>query len=240
MMSSSQSSDFAFQKPSIERAWKDFIKHFPALCVAWVLAFIVYLGGIIVLYFCLYLGLFLDILHYGTNGPEGPLTILGLIVGLFGGLPLWLVFSTLLAMIFAIPAMYYNGGEERVTAKKAFNELNRRRIRYIFAGVFHTAMMLLGYMLCFLPGLIIAMLGPIYINKIFLTDQSILEAFNSSFRSVFGSRDWPYFLLISFLGGLIVALSSLLTCNVGYFITCPMYAFYIQNYAYHKGILSKV
>ena len=238
-MTLSTTPNSTFEKPSIKNAWKKSVEHFPAFSVAWVLSCIVYLVWTMLLYFLIYGGLILDLVKSKGGQYEPLYSNLGALIGIVGGLPFWVVASTLLAMVYAIPSMYYNQDRKRVTAEFAFKELNRRRFRYIFAGIFHALIMLLGYFFCIVPGIIVACIGPIYINKIFSTDQSIIEAFVGSFKAVFRSNNWLMFLFISFLGGLIVTISTALTCNIGYFFTFPIYAFYIQSYAYHNGILSR-
>ncbi len=75
-------------------------------------------------------------------------------------------------------------------------------------------------------------------NRIFLTDQSITDAFAASFQAVFRSAHGPEFLGIQVLAGLLVLLVSVCTCGLGALVAVPVCSFYVQNVAYHRGVIS--
>ena len=228
-------------RPSIKSSWLSFVEHFPVLSVTWVLSGFLYLIWTFIFYICTYGGLLLDIAlayDYYYYFEEGTFTLTGIAIGGLTGIPLLIVICTILTMVQAVPAIYYARGGKRVSAETAFKELNRRKFRYIFAGLFYTLMLVIGTIFCIVPGIVIGFIGPIYVNRIFVTNKDIFSSFNDSFKSLFASKDWFKFILVSFLGCLILTFSGLLTCNMSYFALYPMYCFYIQRYAYYKGILN--
>jgi len=78
---------------------------------------------------------------------------------------------------------------------------------------------------------------PVYVNRIFLTDQSITDAFAASFQAVYRSTDGMDFVGIELLTWLVVAVVSVCTCGLGALVAVPMSSFYPQNAAYAKGVI---
>ena len=79
---------------------------------------------------------------------------------------------------------------------------------------------------------------PVFVNLIFTTDRSILDAFAASFNQVYGSSNGFTFVRIQVLTGLVVVIFSVCTCGLGAFVAVPVANFYIQNAAYHRGMVS--
>ncbi len=157
-------------------------------------------------------------------------------LGQLGQMPFTLVSNLIYILFTAVPAIYYHAGEV-VTPEQAFARLLNNPLRYLLAGAFFSLVMTIGFLLCLLPGIAISFVMPVYVNRIFLTRQSIPEAFASSFQAVYRSPHWG-FVGTQVLVGLLVVLSGICTCGLGLLVTVPMSSFYIQNMAYHKGILS--
>jgi ABC-type Na+ efflux pump permease subunit len=76
------------------------------------------------------------------------------------------------------------------------------------------------------------------VNKVFNTDAPIFHALQASFRAVYGSQKGWEFVGIQGLAGLLVLVVAFVTCGLGAFLAVPVYCFYIQNAAYHKGVIS--
>ena len=68
-----------------------------------------------------------------------------------------------------------------------------------------------------------ALVTPVFINRIFVTEMSIGEAFANSFQLVYRSQNG-----LSFVG---------LEVLVGGFVVIPMASFFLQNVAYERGLL---
>jgi uncharacterized membrane protein len=133
--------------------------------------------------------------------------------------------------------MYYKTGET-ITLEAAFRGLFQRPWRYLLAGVLFSSAVAIGTLLCILPGLAVAMVLPVYVNKVFNGDASILDALKASFQAVYGSQKGWEFVGVQALVGLLVFLVTLATCGLGAILAVPVSTFYIQNAAYHKGVLS--
>jgi hypothetical protein len=137
----------------------------------------------------------------------------------------------------AVPAMHYASGEV-ITVVAAFRELLRRPGRYLLAGLLFSLVAAVGFVLCIVPGILVALVMPIYVNRIFLTDQPIPDAFAASFQAVYRSPNGGSFILIEILAWLLVALVSVCSCGLGALLAVPVSTFYLQNAAYHKGLIS--
>jgi uncharacterized membrane protein len=137
----------------------------------------------------------------------------------------------------AVPAMYYVSGET-ITVDRAFRDLMMRPRRYLLAGILFTVVSVIGFLACILPGIAVALVTPVYVNKIFTTDMPILDAFSSSFQSVYRSENGWTFVGIELLAGLLVVVVSLCTCGVGLLVAPAVASFYVQNAAYRQGVLT--
>ena len=98
-------------------------------------------------------------------------------------------------LLTAVPALYYETGKV-MTPMAALLVLAKRPGRYLLAGILATVVIVVGFLLCVLPGLAAVLVIPIYINRIFVTQQPIVEAFASAFQAVFGHAKGLNYLLI--------------------------------------------
>jgi hypothetical protein len=172
----------------------------------------------------------------GGSGAEQGLGLAALL-GQLGQLP-FTVLSSLVGVLFiAVPALHYDSGEV-ITVQAAFAALLRRPLRYLLAGLLFTLALTVGFLLCIVPGIVLALVMPIYVNRIFLTDQSITEAFTASFQAVYGSERGRTFAGIEILAWLVVVVVSVCTCGLGALLAVPVSSFYLQNAAYNKGVIS--
>ena len=221
----------AYEKPSLSRAWEAFLLHLPAILLIWVATVVISGAG-----FLIYL--LITLVGFGlTNGSSEASITAAALVGQLGQLP-FAILSNLVGVLFvAVPAMYYNTGET-ITLEAAFRGLFRRPWRYVLAGVLFSGAVIIGTLLCILPGLAVALVSPVYVNKVFNTDAPIFHALQASFRAVYGSQKGWEFVGIQGLGGLLVLVVAFVTCGLGAFLAVPVYCFYIQNAAYHKGVIS--
>jgi hypothetical protein len=172
----------------------------------------------------------------GSTGSDSAVSIATLL-GQLGQLP-FAILSSLVGVLFvAVPAMHYASGEV-ITVEAAFRELLRRPGRYLLAGLLFSLVAALGFVLCIVPGILVALVMPIYVNRIFLTDQPITDAFAASFQAVYRSPNGGSFVAIEILAWLLVALVSVCSCGLGALLAVPVSTFYLQNAAYHKGLIS--
>ena len=113
-----------------------------------------------------------------------------------------------------------------------------RPVRYLLAGVLFAVVAAIGFVLCILPGIAVTLVMPVYVNKVFLTDSPILDAFSSSFQAVYGSAKGRTFAGIELIAWLLVLVVTISTCGLASLVAVPVATFYIQNAAYHQGVLS--
>ena len=224
----------AYAKPSFNRAWEAFLLHLPAILLIW-LATVMLSGAGFLIY------LLIILVGFGlTNGSSADsITAAALVVqlGQLGQLP-YVICSNLVGVLFvAVPAMHYATGET-ITLEAAFRGLFQRPWRYLLAGVLFSSAVTIGTLLCILPGLAVALVLPVYVNKVFNGDASILDALKASFQAVYGSQKGWEFVGVQVLVGLLVFVVTVATCGLGAVFAVPVSSFYIQNAAYHKGVLS--
>jgi hypothetical protein len=161
---------------------------------------------------------------------------LGAVLAQLVQLPFSILASLLSVLLVAVPALYYERGEV-VTISAAAQLLTDRWWRHVLAGLFFSLVTTIGFLLCILPGIAVALVTPVFVNRIFVTDMTIGEAFAHSFQVVYRSENGLSFVGLEVLTGLVVGLLALLTCGLGGFVVIPMASFFLQNVAYQRGLL---
>jgi hypothetical protein len=225
-------SALATEEPSIQSAWQAFIAHLPTMVVLWLV--VIALSGI---------GLALSEIStqiaggvFGVNGSDGDGALLAEVVGQLAQMPFVMVSSLAYVLFFSIPAQYYDRGEV-ITLGQAFSQLLQDPFRYLLAGVVFNLAVLIGVLFCIIPGVLISFVMPVYVNRIFLTNQPLLDALRVSFQTIYSTADGRSFVGTQVLAGLVVFLAAICTCGLGAFVAFPVSSFYIQNAAYHKGLI---
>ncbi|MCS5697671.1 hypothetical protein NZK32_01245 [Cyanobium sp. FGCU-52] len=226
-------SSAAYEPPSVERAWQAFLAHLPTILLIWVACAVISGLGVVVSLGFTAVGIAL------TSGAAGSDTVSGLadLLGSIVQLP-FMVLSSLVGVLFlAVPALHYATGET-IGVEQAFRTLVQRPWRYLLAGLLFSVVGALGLILCILPGVAVSLVGPVYVNRIFTTDIPVLQAFTGSFQAVYGSSKGWEFVGIQVLVFLVVLAVAVCTCGLGALVAVPVSTFYLQNAAYHKGVLS--
>ncbi len=223
----------AYEPPTIPKAWAAFLAHIPTILLIWVVTIVIAVIGVVASLALTALGVGLSNSGAAGDAATGLAAILGNLVQL----P-FTILSNLVGVLFvAVPAMHYASGET-IGAEAALNVLMQRPVRYVLAGALFTIVAAIGFVLCILPGIAVTLVMPVYVNKVFLTDSPILDAFSSSFQAVYGSEQGRTFAGIELLAWLLVVVVSIFTCFLGSLVAVPVATFYIQNAAYHRGVLS--
>lgn len=220
------------REASFNNAWQDLTKHGPALALTYLSLIVISILSAIVYFVISFIFVQVGGGPYSDSGP-----LLGMLAGSLGSLPLYMLSSLVGVLFIAIPSIYFSK-EEPVSFGDAIQILKARPGRYLLAGVLFLFAYFVGVMLCFVPGIAVLLVTPVYVNKIFNTDLSVTAAFSSSFSVVFKGEGW------SFVGAqvLVMIIASVLTvctCGLGGLIAVPMAAFYLQNVAYNKGLLTQ-
>ncbi len=223
----------AYEPPTISKAWAAFLAHIPTILLIWVATIVLSVIGVVASLALTALGVGLFGSGAGSDATSGIAAVLGNLVQL----P-FTVLSNLVGVLFvAVPAMYYASGEI-IGTEPALRVLMHRPVRYLLAGVLFTVVAAIGFVLCILPGIAVTLVMPVYVNKVFLTDSPILDAFSSSFQAVYGSAKGRTFAGIELIAWLLVLVVTIFTCGLGSLVAVPVATFYIQNAAYHQGVLS--
>lgn len=224
----------AYEQPSINRAWRAFVDHLPVLAV--VLASLLGIGvvaAIVIIPIVLVIGL----LGTPLTGSMELSLLIGQLVGYLGQIPFYILYCLVQVLFTAVPAMHYESGLT-ITPGMAFQALGRRWQRFLLAGLLFTVVSVVGFLLCVVPGIAVCLVGPVYVNRIFNTNESITDAFSRSFQAVFRSERGMNFVIAQLLAFLVVIVLTICTCGLGGLVFVPMAMFYIQNSAYYHGVLS--
>ena len=228
----SMASTLATEQPTINKAWEHFVAHVPTIMLIWVAT-----GVLAGLGYGVYFLVSLIGIGVSSNLGSDTAATAGIAIGQVLQLPLTILSNLVGVLFVAVPALFYATGET-ITVQQAFAALLKRPWRYLLAGLLFSLVSAVGFVLCILPGIAVMLVMPIYVNRIFLTDQSITDAFAASFQAVYRSANGPDFLGIEFLAWLLVVLVSLCTCGLGALVAVPVSSFYLQNAAYYKGLIS--
>jgi len=223
----------AYDQPTLNGAWEAFLAHVPTILLIWIATAVLSGVGLAAYSLIALVGLGLAGGGSATESAVGLATALGQL----GQLPFAILSSLVGVLFIAVPAMHYDSGEV-ITVQAAFAALMRRPLRYLLAGVLFTLVLTIGFLLCIVPGIVVALVMPIYVNRIFLTDQSITDAFAASFQAVYRSEQGRTYAGIEILTWLLVLVVAVCTCGLGALLAVPVSSFYLQNAAYHKGVIS--
>jgi len=219
----------AYEQPTLNRAWEALLAHVPTMVLIWVAGGVLYGLGMVV-------NLVITMMGVGV-ATDSTGTALAQVLGYLASLP-FAVLSSLVGVLFvAVPALYYETGEV-ITIQAAFSALMRRPLRYLLAGILFTVVMTFGYLFCIIPGILVALVAPVYVNRVFVTDQSVVDALGASFQAVYRSPHGMSFVGIQILAGIVALIIAICTCGLGALVVVPMLTFYIQNVAYNKGVIS--
>ena len=225
----------AYEQPTINKAWEAFLRHVPTILLIWIATAVLAGLGAALAWVMVLIGV--GVAGGGAAGTAGDLAVTAAsALGQLVQVPFSILSSLVGVLFVAVPALHYATGET-ITVQAAFVELLRRPWRYLLAGIFFSVVMTIGFVLCIVPGIVVALVMPIYVNRIFLTDQSITEAFAASFQAVYRSANGPDFLGIEILAWVLVVVVSVCTCGLGALLAVPVSSFYLQNLAYHKGLI---
>ncbi len=224
----------AYEPPSISRAWDAFLVHVPTLLPIWIVTIVIAGVGVVASMAITVAAVSLAS-GFGSGAEEA-----SSLVAILAKLVQWpfTILSNLVGVLFVVvPALHYASGKT-IDTEAAFRVLMDRPVRYLLAGALFTIAATAGLVLCVLPGVAVALVMPVFVNQIFLSDRPILKAFSSSFQAVYGSPAGRRFAGLELLAGLLVLVVAACTCGLGALVAIPMAAFYIQNAAYHRGVLT--
>jgi hypothetical protein len=137
-------------------------------------------------------------------------------------------------LLSALPALYFTTGVHP-SFREGLTLMIARARRYVLAGLLASIAGGLGILLCVIPGLIVMALTPIYIRRIFTSEEPIWGAFHASFRDLFASPHSWGLIGYELLALLLVTISALF-CLLPLLVTIPLAAIFIQQYLAAWGI----
>ena len=155
--------------------------------------------------------------------------------------PIYLIYSivtALLTTLFTVVPVLYFRNQEVITWKVPYKELRKNFKRYLLAGFLYSICLVIGYLLCVVPGIAISFIGPAYVNKIVCSDLPIVKAFSSSFQAVFKSPNLWSYIGMTILAALLYLILTVCSCGIGSIITFPLLSIYSIHLAYNKGIIN--
>ena len=155
--------------------------------------------------------------------------------------PIYVVYSivtALLTTLFTVVPVLYFKNQEIITWKVPYKVLSKDLKRYLLAGFLYTICLVIGYLFCVVPGIAISFIGPVYVNKIFCSDLSVVDALKSSFQAVFKSPNLWSYIGMTILAGFLYLLLTTCSCGIGSIITFPLLSIYVIHLAYNKGIIN--
>jgi hypothetical protein len=169
--------------------------------------------------------------------PEMRDSVLQLVQGVLN-LPFSILYQLLAGLLgvllSAFPALYFvTGVHPDYPAGLRLLRGNPRR--YVLAGLLASVAGGIGILLCLIPGLIVMVITPIYVRRIFTTDEPIWPAFQASFRDLFTSPHGWGLVGYELLALLLLAISALF-CLVPLLVTVPLAAIFIQQYLAAWGL----
>lgn len=215
---------------SLNQAWTDVLAHRPTLLLTWLLGIGIGIVSWIV-------GLFVTLVFGALEDGSGMGITLGIGLSWLAQIP-FLMLQSLVGVLFtAIPAIYYQRGEV-ITFSEGYRYLMLRLGRYIWGGVIYGIAITVGTLLCLIPGIAIGLVMPVYVNKIFTSDDNVITCLKSSFSAVYGSEKGWTFVAIQLLA-FVLAVVTCGFCLVGLILYVPVVTFFLQLFIVKNGLVRK-
>lgn len=215
---------------SLNRAWTDVLAHIPTLLLTWLLGMGIGIISWIV-------GLVVTLIFGALDDGSGMGISLGFGLSWLAQFP-FLILQSLVGVLFtAIPAIYYQRGQV-VTFSEGYQYLMGRLGRYIWGGFLYGIAVTLGTLLCLIPGIAIGLVLPVYVNKVFTSDDDVITCLTSSFSSVYGSEKGWILVGIQLLAFLLAVVTCGF-CLVGLVVYVPVVTFFLQLFAVENGLVRR-
>ena len=219
----------AYKKTTLGTSWEGFKAHVSTYIALYFLILSLGIASILINF------LFIFVFSALGDGSEASYSVAQLL-GSIASFPISILNNLFGVLLIAVPTIYYSS-EEVVSFKGIINKVSSSFWRYIMAGILWTFFVFIGYLFCIIPGIILTLITPIYVHKIFATDLGIIESVQSSWSSLFNSGNAISFFGMSIFIGFITIICTLITCLLGGLVFVPLSWFYIINYSYNIGIL---
>ena len=224
---------------NLKTTWKIYKSHwktFLAITGFSILAYVIFIIIDTILGFVGLAPLMFSDYQYGEYVGTG-----ALIASLIIRTPIYLIYSVVVSFLtilyYIIPVLYFKN-KEIITWKVPYKVLKENFRRYLLAGILFNVCVLIGFLLCFIPGIVVIIVGPTYLNKIVCSDMPIMKAFKSSFQAVYKSPNLLSYIGMQLLAVIIYLVPTICTCGIGGIVTLPMISIYQQHLTYNKGLIN--
>lgn len=217
-------------RATLNAAWTDTLAHVPTLLLTWLCAIVVYVVTVLI-------GFVITLVFGAVGDGSESAELIGAFVSSFAQLPFLIVQNLIGVMFTAIPAVFYAKGQV-VSFSDAYALLMKRLGRYVLAGVLYSVVATVGFVLCVVPGIAVVTVLPIYVNKVFTTDDDVITCFTSSFSAAFGSQKGWGFVGIQALS-IVLAIVTCGFCLVGLIVYVPVVTFFLQKYIVVNGLVRR-
>jgi hypothetical protein len=131
-------------------------------------------------------------------------------------------------LLSALPALWFATGHHP-SYREGLALLRSNPRRYVLAGLLVSVAAGLGILLCLIPGLIVMALTPIYVRRVFTSEEPLWPAFRTCFNDLFSSPHSWGLVGYELLSTVLIAISALF-CLLPLLVTVPLAAIFIQQY----------
>ncbi|MCT0218158.1 hypothetical protein KQ304_03950 [Synechococcus sp. CS-1329] len=217
----------AAPKPTLQSAWNLFATHWRTY-----LALQLTVLGLAVVSAAI--GLLITVIAVAVTGgvsadlPEGVTQLVSSALNL----PFSILYQVLAGLIgvllSALPALWFATGHH-LNYRESLALLRANPRRYVLAGLLVSVAASIGILLCVFPGLIVMALTPIYVRRVFTSEEPLWPAFWACFNDLSSGPS-----AIGLIGYQLIIipliLISALFCLVPLLVTVPLAAIFIQQY----------
>ena len=145
---------------------------------------------------------------YQTAQRNGHHTFIALFIAIIGSLPTTLLSGMARMLATAVPVIYYTTDR----CPKVSNIITRKPLRLLLAVFLFLVASIIGYLLCIIPGICVALGEPLYVYYVFTTDLNLLKCFGKMFKAMFQNfRSFFVVSLLSLLGSIILIIMLIIT-----------------------------
>ncbi|MCY4054716.1 MAG: hypothetical protein OXF67_02385 [Cyanobacteria bacterium MAG CAR4_bin_6] len=140
-------------------------------------------------------------LLYQTAKHNGHHTFIAQFIAIIGSLPTTLLSTLAIILVTAVPAIYYTTDR----CPEIFDIITRKPLRYALASFMFTISVVIGFLFFIIPGILVALMEPLYVYYVFTTDLDLTTCLSKAFKGMF--QDFGSLFVVSLLSFLAVIIS---------------------------------
>lgn len=219
----------ATEAPTVAKVWQQVKGNVPTFATIWALVLVTTLIDTV-------LSISLHAISHSLleqNIGEYEADLIASFIATVGSLPTTILASLASVLMMAVAAIYYTT-DRCPNPGEIVGILSGKPLRYLLAGFYITILLVIGLLLCIVPGILVGLTTPIYVHYIFTTDLDPITCLSKAFKGMF--QNFGSYFVVSLLCFLAVIGSTVL-CLLPVLAVLPMTALYMQNYIHHKGLV---